>query len=100
MLAGMSVGGGLVVDKGAADAVVKQNRSLLPTGIARVVGSFKRGDIVSISDADNAKIAAGISNYDSDDLVKISGKHSDQIADIVERKYGDEAVHRNNMVVL
>jgi glutamate 5-kinase len=90
----------IVVDQGARRALVDGRGSLLPAGVVEVLGSFERGDIVSILDPARDRIAAGIVNYGSDDLAKIKGSQSDQIEQLVGHHYGDEAVHRNNMVVL
>ncbi|MCH8206639.1 MAG: glutamate 5-kinase [Chloroflexi bacterium] len=100
MLAGVSTRGEIVVDGGAVKAVTRQNRSLLPAGVTDVLGSFHRGDIVSILEPARAQIACGIANYSSEELTRIRGLHSDRIADILGHQYGDEVVHRNNMVVL
>jgi glutamate 5-kinase len=90
----------VVVDWGARRALVEGSRSLLPAGIVEVLGSFDRGEVVSVLDPERKRIAAGIINYGSDDLTKISGSRSNEIEALVGRHYGDEAVHRNNMVVL
>ncbi len=100
MLSGVSTKGEIVVDQGASTAVVDRNRSLLPAGIKEVEGSFDRGDIVSILAPGDGQIAAGIANYGSDDLTRIKGRRSDRIEELLGHHYGDEAVHRNNMVIL
>ena len=88
-----------MVDDGAASALSQNHRSLLPAGVTDVLGTFERGDIVSILDSKHAKLACGITNYDSVDLAKIKGLHSDRIAAVLDHQYGDEVVHRNNMVI-
>lgn len=100
MLSGLSTSSEIVVDDGARRALVDGRRSLLPAGVIEVLGSFERGDIVAILDSQGGRIAAGIVNYGADDLVKIKGSQSGQIEQISGHYYGDEAVHRNNMVVL
>jgi glutamate 5-kinase len=100
MLSGLSSGGEVVVDEGASRALLRQHRSLLPAGVEEVVGSFERGEIVSILKAKGDQIAAGIANYSSDELAKIKGSHSDRIEELLGHHYGDEVVHRNNMVIL
>jgi glutamate 5-kinase len=45
-------------------------------------------------------VAAGITNYSSEELSKIKGEHTNRIQDILGHQYDDEVVHRNNMVVL
>ena len=36
----------------------------------------------------------------ADDLRRISGVHSDRIEELLGHDYGDEAVHRNNLVLV
>ena len=100
LLSGLSTKGEIVVDEGATGALLEHNRSLLPAGVKGVVGSFERGDIVSILDGGRGKVAAGITNYSSEELSKIKGEHTNRIQDILGHQYDDEVVHRNNMVVL
>ena len=100
MLSGLSTKGKLVVDSGAALALRKQNRSLLPTGIKHIEGTFQRGDIVNIHDPQDSQIGCGITNYSSADIEAIKGAHSREIAALLGHDYGSEVVHRNNLVVL
>ena len=100
MLSGVSTRGEILVDDGAAQALCSQNRSLLSAGVTAVLGSFERGDIVSILRTPREQIACGISNYSSEEVAKIKGVRSDRIAELLGHQYGDEVVHRNNMVVL
>ena len=100
MLSGLSTRGEIVVDDGAAVALRERNRSLLPAGITEVVGTFARGDIISILDSQRVQAACGIANYASGDVDKIKGLRSDRIREVLKRQFGDEVVHRNNMVVL
>jgi glutamate 5-kinase len=100
MLSGLSTRGKLIVDAGAADALRKQNRSLLAAGIERSEGRFRRGDIVEIHDPDGVRIGSGITNYGSADIEVLKGAHSGRIAELLGHDYGSEVVHRNNLVVL
>jgi glutamate 5-kinase len=100
MLSGLASKGKVTVDKGAVSALKEQNKSLLPAGVIKAEGKFHRGDIVDILDEKGKRIGYGISNYSSSDLAIIGGKHSDNIPSLLNYDYGDEAVHRNNMVTL
>jgi len=100
MLSGLASKGKVTVDKGAASALKDHNKSLLPAGVMKAEGKFQRGDIVDILDEKGKRMGCGISNYNSSDLVVIGGKHSDEIGSLLGYDYGDEAVHRNNMVML
>jgi glutamate 5-kinase len=100
MLSGLASKGKVTVDKGAALALKEQNKSLLPAGIMKAGGEFQRGDIVDILEERGKRIGCGISNYSSADLAIIGGKHSGKILSLLGYDYGDEAIHRNNMVML
>jgi len=100
MLSGLASKGKVTVDKGAVLALKEQNKSLLPAGIMKAEGKFHRGDIVDIFDEQGKHIGCGISNYSSSDLAIIEGKHSNEIFNLLGYDYGDEAIHRNNMVMV
>ena len=100
MLSGLASKGKVIVDKGAAVALKKQNKSLLPAGVVEVEAAFQRGDIVDILSAEGQQIGCGICNYSSGDIATIKGTHSDRILALLGHEYGDEVIHRSNMVML
>ena len=100
ILAGPKPAGRVVVDAGAVKALCHRGRSLLPAGIVAVEGRFQRGDTVSIVDDERHELARGLTAYNSDDLRGIAGCHSHEIEDKLGYTYGEEAVHRNNLVLL
>ena len=100
MLSGISQRGQIVVDPGAAGALVKDHRSLLPAGIQHVEGDFNRGESIYVVDSNGVKIACGIANYAARDIGKIQGMNSDLIEQTLGYHYGQEVVHRNNLVLL
>ncbi|HHU86214.1 MAG: glutamate 5-kinase [Pelotomaculaceae bacterium] len=94
-----SVCGRLHVDEGAARALLKNGKSLLPSGITRVEGNFEMGNTVSIADPDGREIAKGIVYYSSVEINLIKGEQSRDIPRIIGHKDYDEVVHRNNLVL-
>ena len=92
--------GRLVVDAGAAEALRVRGKSLLPSGVLRVEGSFERGSVVSVETGDGREIARGTSYYSSDEISRIAGRHTDEIGKILGSKDYDAVIHRNNMAVL
>ncbi len=92
--------GHLVVDDGAAAALRGKGRSLLPAGVAAVHGAFDRGEAVEVRDPAGERIAAGLTNYASGELERIRGLRSDRIAEVLGYAYGDEVIHRDNLVML
>ena len=99
ILAGGMAAGQLVVDEGAVRAL-RSGGSLLPVGVTAVEGSFERGDTVRVVDPGGREIARGLANYAADDLGRIRGQRSDKIESILGFAYGEEVVHRSNMVLL
>jgi glutamate 5-kinase len=100
MLSGLACKGKVIVDRGAALALKKQNKSLLPAGIICVEGKFQRGDVVEIYASKSDHIGCGITNYHSNDIAVIKGAHSNSISNLLGYEYGSEIIHRNNMVLL
>lgn len=90
----------LTIDVGAENAVLVQNKSLLPAGILNVEGRFSRGEVVKIRTQNGNDIALGMPRYNSDSLNQIKGKKSQEIERILGYEYGSVAVHRDDMIVL
>ena len=63
-------------------------------------GDFGRGYIVSIVDSGGTNIGVGITNYSAADLNKIRKIRSDKIQSVLGYQYGDEAIHKNNLVLV
>ncbi len=92
--------GSIFLDEGATKALVSNGKSLLPSGIKSVEGSFERGDALNCISTDGKKIAKGIVNYSSAELSRIIGHKTSEIEGILGYKYSDEIIHRNNMTLL
>ncbi len=92
--------GTIRIDDGAAKAIMKQGKSLLPGGILDVLGDFGVGDAVELSGANESRIAVGLVNYSSSDIRKIMGCRTDQIQACLGEKLCDEVVHRDNLTIL
>ena len=91
--------GKLFLDSGAVNAIVNHGSSLLPSGIKGVDGGFDRGDAVRLCDIDGNEIAKGVTNYSLAEVLKIMGKSSNQIVDILGYKYSDAVIHRDDLVL-
>jgi glutamate 5-kinase len=92
--------GKLVVDEGAVRALKDKGKSLLPAGITAVHGDFELGETVSIVTAAGVEIARGLVAYPAADLRKISGLQSAAIEARLGYKSIDEAIHRDDLVIL
>ena len=92
--------GRLVVDEGAARALVEGGRSLLPAGIVAVDGSFGIGDPVSCVDEREREIARGLAAYASADVKRIKGVSTRRITQLLGYSNGDEVIHRDDLVLI
>jgi len=99
ILAGRLSPGQITVNEGAASAI-NRGGSLLPIGITQVSGDFDRGDTVRILDENGRELARGITAYSEADLARLRGRHSDEIESLLGYDYGDEVIHRNDLVLL
>lgn len=95
--------GAILVDAGAARALREKGASLLPGGVVGAEGEFRRGDMVEVRlfQADGQqRVARGVSQYSAVDIRRISQHHTREIESILGYNYGDNVVHRDDMVVL
>jgi glutamate 5-kinase len=91
--------GAVLVDGGASNALLTKGKSLLPIGITAVEGCFERGALIFIKTADGDELGVGQTNYSADELNRIKGKRTDELAAIIGPTESDEAVHRDNMLL-
>jgi glutamate 5-kinase len=92
--------GVIVVDPGARRALVESGKSLLPSGVRRVQGSFKVGDAVDIAVDPARPFARGLAGYAAEEVQRIAGLKTSEIERALGYKYLDEIVHRDDMVLL
>ncbi len=92
--------GRLTLDAGAAAALLRGGKSLLPVGVTRVDGVFDRGDMVSCLDAAGREVARGLVNYPSQDAKKIAGRATAEIEAILGYANEAELIHRDNLILV
>ncbi len=90
--------GRVLVDDGAAEALQKRGKSLLPGGILEVEGSFEKGDLVRIVHK-GASLGVGVSNYTAEDIRRIKGLKRIEVAAILGNAHYPEVIHRDNMLL-
>lgn len=91
--------GKLIIDNGAEKALLKQGKSLLPSGIVEISGDFDEGDLITIVNLEQVELARGLTNYGREQLEKIKGHKSNEIEELLGFKNADEIVHRDNLVL-
>jgi glutamate 5-kinase len=89
--------GSVVVDLGAERAL-GVGKSLLPAGVTSVVGQFGRGDMVRILAKDSRELGRGLVAYNQEDAVRIIGRKSGDIADILGYRGRVELIHRDDLI--
>ncbi|MFO0975969.1 MAG: glutamate 5-kinase [Planctomycetaceae bacterium] len=92
--------GTLILDEGATKAVKTSGRSLLAVGIREVQGDFEPGALVTLKTADGNEIARGLANYSADEIRRIQGRRSDQIATALGHVPFGEVIHRDNLALV
>jgi len=95
----LNIKAGVVINECAKQALTTKKVSLLPVGVVKVKGNFKKGETIFIEDEEGNNIASGISNYSSEDANKIITKKSNQVKEIIGLGAKKELVHIDNLVV-
>jgi len=90
--------GTFVLDDGAV-AALKGGRSLLPAGVAKIIGTFERGDAIAIETAVGQEIGRGLTAYSSDDARLIMGHKTGDILALLGYRGRDEIIHRDDLVM-
>mgnify|MGYP001255385662 FL=1 len=90
--------GTIRVDAGAKDAVLGKN-SLLPAGVIEVEGNFDRGDVVRL-ECEGRVFAKGITDYTSEELMKIKGSHTDEIEGILGYNNYSNVIKKENIGII
>jgi len=86
--------GTIFIDDGAMQAI-RNRKSLLPSGVVSVKGSFEVGSVVMLND--NAK---AVTNLSSSQLKALAGKHSSEIRKILGPKHRDVVAIPEDIVII
>ena len=86
--------GTIFIDEGAMRAI-RGRKSLLPSGVISVEGSFEAGAVVMLND--NAK---AVTNLSSPQLKALAGKHSSEIRKILGPKHRDVVAIPEDIVII
>lgn len=95
----LQVRGRLQLDAGAVNKLRNSGSSLLPVGVTRVEGTFKRGDLVMCIGPAGEEVARGLVNYSVSESEKIIGQPSSRIEQLLGYVDEVELLHRDNLVL-
>jgi glutamate 5-kinase len=84
----LSAKGEVVINNCAVEALFK-NSSLLPVGVVKINGEFKKGDVIFIKDGQGIHLANGIAKYNSAAAALLIGQNNQL-----------ELVHRDDLVLI
>ena len=87
------------IDDGAMKALLKNGKSLLPSGIIAVQNDFGVGAPVEFQNRNNETLGIGLVNYSSTEIQKIMGLKSNHIKQVLGHKSYDEVIHRDNLAI-
>ena len=87
------------IDEGAVKALLKNGKSLLPSGIIAVQNEFSVGAPVEFQNQDSETLGIGLVNYSSTEIQKIMGLKSNHIKQVLGHKSYDEVIHRDNLAI-
>ncbi|SHO65187.1 glutamate 5-kinase [Pseudoxanthobacter soli DSM 19599] len=91
--------GSVMIDDGAVAALAR-GRSLLPAGVVAVAGAFSRGDAVRVvAKSSGREIGRGLVAYDYDHAVRIMGRNSREIEEIIGFVGRAEMIHRDDLAL-
>ncbi len=99
IISSLNSSGVIYVDDGAAKALL-DGKSLLAAGIIKIKGSFDKGANVLIVDQNDKQLARGLASFNSVEIEKIKGKHSNEIEIILGYLSKSEIIHKDDMVKL
>ncbi len=91
-------GGALVVDDGAARALIA-GKSLLPAGVVAVEGTFEAGAAVLVRDRKGRTLARGLVSYGAEDARRIAGRKSTDIEAVLGWRGREELIHRDDLAM-
>ena len=91
--------GSVTVDEGACRALTARGTSLLPIGVRAVEGRFASGAVIDVRAPDGTVIARGWTDFAADEIRRIMGRRTSEIAAALGSRETDEVIHRDNMVV-
>ncbi|MDA0225613.1 MAG: glutamate 5-kinase [Proteobacteria bacterium] len=96
----LQVAGRVTLDAGAASALARGGKSLLPIGVVAVSGAFERGEVVTCVDPEDREIARGLANYSAEETRRIMRHPSSEIEKLLGYVDEPELIHRDNLVLL
>jgi len=101
ILFGASPKGEILIDQGALAALRDSGKSLLPAGILKVNGSFRKGEVVRVLIDRDMELARGVVQYSAELVEVMKGKKSGEIRKTLNLPGSSfEVIHRDSLIIL
>jgi glutamate 5-kinase len=94
----LEVRGELRLDEGAVKAL-REGSSLLPVGVVEVLGSFRRGDVVKLTDDAGRELGRGLAEYSGEEAALLAGCRSASIEERLGYRGRSVMIHRDELVL-
>lgn len=91
--------GTLLVDAGAAQALLRGDRSLLPVGVIGLRGDFRKGDAVRIVGPDGQDVARGLTRLSALEVARSAGKKGEELSATLGGSEDVVVIHKDDLVV-
>ncbi|MUT65428.1 glutamate 5-kinase [Paenibacillus sp. NEAU-GSW1] len=91
--------GKIIVDGGAADALLTGGKSLLPAGIRDIEGEFHPGDVVEVSSQSGETIGRGVVSYAAWQVQAAAGLSTEEVRRRIDVNR-IEVIHRDEWISL
>ncbi|GBF10308.1 glutamate 5-kinase 1 [Tepidibacillus sp. HK-1] len=91
--------GQIIIDEGAAFALIHGGKSLLPAGVTHVDGNFLPGEVVEVYSKDGHLLGKGLINYSSAQLKEVQGNSTEYAKNHLDIER-IEVIHRDDWVAL
>ncbi|HOJ38215.1 MAG TPA: glutamate 5-kinase [Ignavibacteriales bacterium] len=92
--------GGIIIDDGAYNALIKKHVSILPVGVINTIGTFNEGDLIAVYNFNMQLIAKGLVYYSSEQIQKVKQMKTKEIQKLFKWFVYDEIIDRNNLILL
>lgn len=91
--------GKIIIDQGAAMALIENGKSLLPAGLIEVIGVFEPKQVIEVFSKEGILLGKGLVNYSSEQLRTVMGYSSELVKQTFEINR-TEVIHRDDWIAL
>lgn len=91
--------GKILIDHGAAHAMLEGGKSLLPVGVKEIKGDFHAGDVIEVHSLDGELLGRGIVNYSAAQIQQVAGLSTEAAMKQVDVTRM-EVIHRDEWISL